>query len=148
MTIPKYITHASHTLSVLMALLISTTLLADPPATVATCEGIKAAYPIIGKKCTTEYNKINHAPANAQERLKTFKARVAVLQNFRKALLCNGMYGASKTDQQRFSSGEEGHLLALANLRVSMVAAGDPNIPAVYTINDLNSITIKKQQCK
>lgn len=134
--------------SVFIVLMISTVALADPPATVASCEGIEDAYPILGKKCAKEYSKINHAPGNAKERLKTFKARVAVLQIFRKALVCNGLYGASKSDQQRFISGEENHLIALANLRNSMVLAGDPVIPAAYTVDDLNKITMKKQQCK
>ena len=121
---------------------------AAPPATEATCAGIKAAYPILGTQCEKNYSQINHAPANATERAQTYRARLAVLIIFRKALLCNGMYGASTIVQQRFSSGEEGHIVALDGLRVSMVSAGDPNIPPAYSSDDLRRVTIKKQQCK
>jgi len=133
---------------ILIISLAPTGALADPPATVASCDGIKAAYPILGAPCAKQYEKINHAPANAAERLVTFNARVAVLQIFRKALLCNGIYGANKATQDRFKSGEDGHLTALANLRLAMVGAGDPNIPAAYTANNLKSIAMTKQQCK
>ncbi|WP_199026986.1 hypothetical protein [Ralstonia sp. ASV6] len=132
----------------LIVSLASTAALADPPATVASCEGIKDAYPILGTQCVNNYAKINHAPANAAERRETYFARVAVLQIFRKALLCNGMYGASKSAQQSFSSGEAGHLLALANLNAAMTGAGDPNVPALYAAGDLSSISINKTQCK
>lgn len=149
MIIPKYITHVRHTLLVLMALLISTTLLADPPATVATCEGIKAAYPILGKKCATEYAKVNHAPTNQQERAKSLKARVAVLTIFRKAYVCNGIFGARKPAQQAFIQEEEGHLTAVDNLINAMTAAGDPNIPDYDDIvKKLHKISMTKQQCK
>ncbi|WP_255987567.1 hypothetical protein [Chitinolyticbacter albus] len=121
---------------------------AAPPATVASCEGIGEAYPILGKQCATQYAKINHAPANAGERLTTFRARVAVLEIFRKALLCNGMYGATRSAQDRFQSGENGHLAALANLRVNMNALADPVIPAAYTHTKLNEVSINKPQCK
>ena len=121
--------------------------LAAPPATVASCEGIKAAYPVLGTQCENQYAKIKHAPAKPADRLTTFNARVAVLQIFRKALLCNGMFGASKSAQDRFKSGESGHLEALANLRVAMTKAEDPKIPAAYTADDLKSVTINKQQC-
>lgn len=67
---------------------------------------------------------------------------------FRKALLCNGMYGASKPAQQRFSSGEAGHLQALANLNAAMTIAGDPNVPVLYTASDLSDVSINKSQCK
>jgi hypothetical protein len=135
-------------LSIVTAALAPRAALAAPPATVATCDGIKAAYPILGTQCGTAYAKINHAPANATQRSDTYKARVAVVQIFQKALLCNGMYGASKSVQQKFSSGEEGHLTAISNLHTAMTTAGDPNVPALYTAADLKTITMKKQQCK
>lgn len=134
--------------SILIVSLAATAALAAPPATVASCEGIKAAYPILGTQCENQYSKINHAPANAEDRLTTFRARVSVLQIFRKTLLCNGMFGAAKSAQDRFKSGEDGHLAALTNLRQAMVAAGDLNIPPAYTADDLKAITINKQQCK
>jgi hypothetical protein len=131
-----------------IASLAATAALAVPPATVASCEGIQDAYPILGTQCANSYAKINHAPANAAERRETYSARLAVLQIFRKALLCNGMYGASKPTQQSFSSGEAGHLQALANLNAAMTTAGDANVPAAYTSTDLNSVSINKPQCK
>jgi hypothetical protein len=133
---------------ILAASLAPAPALAAPPATVATCEGIADAYPILGKQCATAYANINHAPGNAKDRLATFVARRTVLQIFQKALLCNGMYGASSSAQQAFSSAEDGHLQALANVRATMVAQGDPNIPAAYTRADLKSIKMTKQQCK
>jgi hypothetical protein len=57
------------------------------------------------------------------------------------------MYGATSPVQQLFKSGEQGHLTALANLRVAMTNNRDPNIPAAYTAADLKSISIRKQQC-
>ena len=132
----------------LIASLAATAALAVPPATVASCDGIKDAYPILGTQCANQYAKINHAPATAAERRETYAARIAVLEIFRKALLCNGMYNASKSAQQRFSSGEAGHLQALALLNVAMTGAGDPNVPALYTAADLNDVSINKQQCK
>jgi hypothetical protein len=135
-------------MAILIVYLAPTAALAGPPATVASCEGIKDAYPILGTQCGKQYEKISHAPANAEERLATFKARVSVLQIFRKALLCNGMFGAKKEAQDKFRSGEAGHLTALDNLRQAMGNANDPNIPPAYTADDLKSITIQKQQCK
>ncbi|KJJ95344.1 hypothetical protein UB44_19660 [Burkholderiaceae bacterium 26] len=132
----------------LIASLAATAALAAPPATVATCDGIKEAYQILGTQCANQYAKINHAPATAAERRETYAARIAVLEIFRKALLCNGMYNASKSAQQRFSSGEAGHLQALALLNAAMTGAGDPNVPALYTAADLNDVSINKQQCK
>ncbi|WP_024974514.1 hypothetical protein [Ralstonia pickettii] len=132
----------------LIASLAATAALAAPPATVASCDGIKDAYPILGTQCANHYAKINHAPATAAERRETYSARIAVLDIFRKALLCNGMYGASKPAQQRFSSGEAGHLQALANLNVAMTIAGDPNVPVLYTASDLSDVSINKLQCK
>jgi hypothetical protein len=134
--------------SILIASLAPTAALADRTATVASCEGIKAAYPILGTQCANQYKKINHTPANAADRLTTFNARVSVLQVFRKALLCNGIFNATKSVQDSFKSGEDGHLTALANLRTAMINAKDPNIPNPYGANDLKSISINKQQCK
>lgn len=128
--------------------LVPAAAIAAPPATVATCQGIKDAYPILGTQCENEYATINHAPTNAQDRLTSFGARKSVLQIFQKTLLCNGMYGAGTPAQQRFKNGEDGHLTALANLRVVMTTATDPNIPAAYTAADLKLISINKQQCK
>jgi hypothetical protein len=139
---------ASIAMSLLIVSFLPTAAHAAPPATVASCQGIKDAYPILGAQCETNYANINHAPANAQERSATFGARKTVLQIFRKAVLCNGMYGASASAQQSFKSGEPGHLQALANLRTAMGNANDPNIPPGYTAADLNAITIIKQQCK
>jgi hypothetical protein len=136
------------TVGSLIASLAATAALAAPPATVASCDGIKDAYPILGTQCANHYAKINHAPATAAERRETYSARIAVLDIFRKALLCNGMYGASKPAQQRFSSGEAGHLQALANLNAAMTIAGDPNVPVLYTASDLSDVSINKSQCK
>lgn len=121
---------------------------ANPPATVASCQGIKDAYPILGTQCANAYTKINHAPANAKDRLTTYNARISVLNIFRKALLCNGIYGAKQSDQQRFNSEEQGHLMAIKNLRTAMTNAHDPNIPDLYTSKNLNSIKVNKSQCK
>jgi hypothetical protein len=118
---------------------------ADPPATVATCAGIKAAYPILGTQCENNYAKVNHAPANAQQRLSTFQARKAVLIIFRKAALCNGLYGATTASQARFLSGEQGHVVALNALQAAQIAAADPT---VGTLPDLNDVSVTKQQCK
>jgi hypothetical protein len=134
--------------SILMTAMVPATALAAPPATVATCDGIKDAYPVLGTQCQNAYANINHAPVNAGDRLTSFKARKTVLEIFRKALLCNGMYGATKQAQTTFSQGETGHLTALANLRVAMTNAGDPTIPAAYVAADLNGVAINKQQCK
>ena len=134
--------------SVLVASLAPHAALAAPPATVATCNGIKSAYPILGTQCKNRYEQIRHAPANAGERRATFKARVAVLEIFRKALLCNGMYGANQAAQDSFRSEESAHLDHLENLRQAMENKGDPNVPAPYTADDLNLVTITKQQCK
>lgn len=131
-----------------LAWLGTTAARADPPATIANCAGIKDAYPILGTQCTTAYAKISHAPADADERLASFNARVAVLTLFRKALLCNGIFGASSQVQQRFKSGEQGHLAQLVQLRINMAANQDPNIPAAFTQQDLNQTSIRKQQCK
>ena len=135
-------------LSIVTVSLAPCAALAAPPATVASCDGIKAAYPILGKQCANSYGKISHAPNTAAKRLTSYKARVAVVQIFQKALLCNGMYGANQAAQQAFSQGEEGHLQAISDLHNAMMAAHDPSIPALYTEDDLKAITIKKQQCK
>jgi len=119
--------------------------LAAPPATVATCDGITDAYPVLGAQCKNNYAKINHAPANAEERLETYRARAAVLIIFRKVLLCNGMFGAGKNAQEIFRRGEAGHVIALNNLGAAMLLAGDPPPPAAPV---LENISINKQQCK
>lgn len=143
----KHITRSIYFL--LAILLLSTTALATPPATIASCEGIQDAYPILGKKCATEYAKINHAPANRNERAKTLKARIAVLTIFRKAYVCNGIWGATKSAQQRFISSEEGHLMAVDNLINAMTIAGDPNVPDYDDIvSKLHKVSMTKQQCK
>ena len=128
--------------------LASAAALASPPATVATCDGIKAAYPILGTQCASSYININHEPENAADRLKTYTARKDVMQIFRKVLLCNGMYGAAGPAQQQFKSEEEGHLKALEDLHKSMIKNGDPKVPALYTASDLKSVSMTKQQCK
>lgn len=122
--------------------------LAAPPATVASCAGIAAAYPTdLGPRCNSNYAKINHQPQDAAQRLQTYYTRVEVLKIFRKALLCNGLYGAGASAQQRFGSGENGHLQALANLYQNM--QNDPNRPAaLYTAADLKGIKMNKPQCK
>lgn len=121
---------------------------AAPPATVASCDGIKDAYPILGTQCANNYAKINHAPATPAERSETYYARVAVMEIFRKALLCNGLYGATTSAQQSFASGVNGHLQALGLLNTAMTNAHDPNVPAVYTDAKLQLITVNKPQCK
>lgn len=133
---------------VLITALASGAALAAPPATVATCQGITDAYPVLGAQCTNAYAKVSHNPGNATERAAAFRARIPVLQIFRKALLCNGMYGASSAAQRNFKAGEDGHIAALANLRAAMTNAGDANIPAAYTADDLRDSAINKQQCK
>jgi hypothetical protein len=115
---------------------------------VASCDGIKDGYPILGTQCANAYAGIDQAPANAAGRLARFGARKSVVQIFQMTLLCNGMYGATAAAQQRFKSGEEGHLKALADLRAAMSNAGDPNIPDAYTADDLKAIVMKKPQCK
>ncbi len=122
---------------------------AAPPATVASCEGIKDAYPILGTPCAGTYAKIHEERAGerAADRLEVFVARRTVMQIFRKALLCNGLFGASKSEQQSFKSKEGGHLTAIANLRTSMTANGDPDIPAAFTATELEA-SINKPQCK
>ncbi len=135
-------------ISLVLIFFTSSIAFAAPPATTASCAGIKQAYPILGTQCEKKYSNISHAPANEKQRLETFRARTAVLEIFRKAMLCNGLFGADKTAQQRFRSGEEGHLTALNNLRVAMDNAGDANLPAAYTAENLKAISIKKQQCK
>jgi hypothetical protein len=138
---------ASIAASILLVSLVPAAALAAPPATVATCAGIKDGYTTLGTQCQKAYEKINHGPANAADRLTSFNARKSVLETFQKALLCNGMYGATAAAQLNFKNGEQGHLMALANLRVAMTVAADPNIPAAYTVDDLKDISIKKQQC-
>ncbi|MDH5822884.1 hypothetical protein QFW77_07740 [Luteimonas sp. RD2P54] len=130
------------------ALLSPAASFAAPPATVATCDGIKEAYQVLGAQCTAAYGRIAHAPANAQQRLQSYRARIAVLEIFRKALLCNGMYGATADAQRRFASGEPGHLQAIANLHLAMTNAGDPIVPPLYTAGDLGDVSVTKQQCK
>ena len=136
-------------MSILIVSLAPTAALAAPPATVATCEGIKNAYLVLGTQCNKAYNKINHNPLNAAARLTTFRARVSVLQIFQKALLCNGLFGANSSSQQRFQNGETGHLTALTNLHTAMETNNDPNIPPAYGIMDLKLIKINnKMECK
>jgi hypothetical protein len=134
--------------SILVLALMPAAAFAAPPATVASCEGIKDAYPILGTQCVNTYASISHNPTTPAARHTSFGARKTVLQIFQKALLCNGMYGATAAVQQRFKSGEDGHLQALDNLRTAMKAAGDPDIPEAYEAKDLKSISINKQQCK
>lgn len=138
----------SVTMTIVVITLVPTTALAAPPATVASCGGIKNAYLTLGTQCATAYAGVDHQPDTAAGRLASFVARRTVLQIFQKALLCNGMYGASSAVQQLFKSGEEGHLTALANLRAAMKKNRDSNIPAAYLAADLKSISIRKQQCK
>jgi len=138
----------SVTLTIVLIALMPTTALAAPPATVASCSGIKNAYLTLGTQCATAYAGVDHQPDTVAGRLASFVARRTVLQIFQKALLCNGMYGASSAVQQLFKSGEEGHLTALANLRAAMENHSDPNIPAAYLAADLKNISIRKQQCK
>ncbi|SFG94015.1 hypothetical protein SAMN05518865_1247 [Duganella sp. CF458] len=147
---PKYfvVNLASIVMSLVLVAFMPTVALAAPPATVASCQGIKDAYPILGTQCENAYANINHAPGTAADRSTTFGARRTVLQIFRKALLCNGMYGATSQAQQLFRNGEQGHLDAIANLRTAMVAVPDPTIPTAFTATDLNAISMTKQQCK
>lgn len=134
-------------MSILMVSLVPAAALAAPPATVATCEGIKDAYLILGTQCGNFYATINHEPVNAADRSASFKARRSVLQIFQKALLCNGMYNATAAAQQLFKNGEQGHLTALANLHAAMLKAKDKGIPLAYTAADLKDVKINKQQC-
>lgn len=134
--------------AVLASQLLGSAAHADPPATVASCEGIKNAYQVLGTVCAKQYEKISHAPATSEERKTSYAARIAVIEIFRKALLCNGMYNASSALQSSFKSEEGGHLVAIANLHQAMVNAGDPSLPALYTESDLKKVAISKQQCK
>lgn len=133
--------------SILIVSLAPTVALTQSPATEASCAGIKAAYPILGQQCENQYNNINHAPANADQRYSTYNTRVSVVKIFNQALLCNGLLGANKQAQQKFRSAEDGHLTAIANLRTAMVNAHDKNIPNLFTKNDLPN-SINKAQCK
>ncbi|WP_045737943.1 hypothetical protein [Xanthomonas sp. MUS 060] len=123
---------------------------AQGPATEATCEGIKAAYPILGASCAKNYATIAKSKTlpelDSAQKLALYQARVAVMQTFRKALLCNGMAGANKAAQQRFQSGEPGHLEAINNLYTSMDPENRPK--KVFDADELNNISINKQQCK
>jgi hypothetical protein len=131
--------------TILLVSLAPTAASAAPPAVVATSDGIKAAYQVLGVQCENNYAKINHTPANRDQRAATFKARAAVLVIFRQALLCNGLYGATGAQQDRFRSGEDGHVTALTQLHTATITAGDPN-PG--NLPDLSSISMRKQQCK
>lgn len=136
-------------LSVLTVMVFSSVARAEPPAKTATCEGIKEAYTVLGTQCENTYELVNHNPTNAAERQQSYTARKTVLQIFQKALLCNGMYGATSAQQDRFKSGEAGHLQALEQLQQAMTNAGDPNVPETYTATLLkNDIKMTKQQCK
>lgn len=135
-------------ISALSISLAPTAVHAEPPATVATCPGIKAGYPILGTRCENNYAKIKRPPVNAEERLETYQARVAVMTIFRKALLCNAIYGAQQSIQNAFKGGEAGHLTAIKLLHDSMVANADPTIPDLFTADDLKSIKMTKQQCR
>jgi hypothetical protein len=128
--------------------LAATAVIAAPPATVPTCDGIRDAYPILGTQCKTNYAKIDHAPNTAKKRRQTFTARRTVLQIFRKASLCNMMYGMQGRALANFKSGEPGHLTALKNLRRTMKKKKDPNLPARYTAADLDNVSMTKRQCK
>ena len=132
---------------ILIVTLMPTIVLAEKPATKASCEGIAAAYPILGEQCENNSNKINHQPADASQRRQTFQARVTVMEIFRKAMLCNGMYGADERSQQPFKNQEKGHLEQLKNLHQAMINHKDPEVPEEYTVDNLRSVTIRKQQC-
>lgn len=134
--------------TLLLASFLSAAVFAGPPATVATCNGIADAYPILGVQCKKAYERIRHVPKTALERSESFDARKHVLVIFRKVLLCNGMFKATNAMQQQFKSGEENHLRAIANLRQSMVNEGDKNVPETFTEDDLFKVAIKQQQCK
>lgn len=152
-TLPQLPARTKHVVvhlgSIVMALLmvsfVPTAAHAAPPATTATCQGIKDAYPILGTQCENTYAKINHAPLTPADRLTSYAARKAVLEIFRQASICNGMFGATSQAQQSFKSGEPGHLTAIANLHVAM---GSPATPAAYTVTDLDKVKINKPQCK
>lgn len=121
---------------------------AQPPAVTNTCEGIKAAYPVLGAQCTKAYKRVNHNPTSEDERYSAYRARKSVLEIFRKAYLCNGYYDASRSSQDRFKSGEDGHIQQLNQLIASMVNAGDQHQPPNFSRRDLSGVSIKKKQCK
>ena len=123
----------------------------------------------MGTQCERQYEKIDHAANTTKKRVNTFKARLSVLQIFRKAVLCNGMYGARRSDQARFNAREEGHIDAINNLLTNMKHEGDMSKRAARALedrykdmqtdeagnfreydflSDLQSISIRKQQCK
>lgn len=131
----------------LMFFFAPTAALATPPATVASCAGIKDAYPNLGTQCAAQYANVDHAPANATARRVTFEARRAVMVIFRQAALCNGIHGASTDAQRSFLSGEAGHLEALENLRRSMVNRGDNPLPEEFDIKKLGEIAINDNTC-
>lgn len=135
------------TLLALVILLSSTKLMATQPyAEVASCAGIRQAYPVLGAKCIKQYEKIEYAPASEQQRKETFKARKLVTITLRKALLCNEFYSASIAAQHQFKSSEAGHLTALDYLRNRMKNLQDSNLYQ-YQLPDLSAVSIKKQQC-
>ncbi len=133
---------------VLSGSLLTSEVHAAQPATVATCSGIKSAYPILGERCKKSYEQISHSPKNKKERALSFKSRKVVLKIFRQALLCNGMNNATSIMQKRFISAEDGHLEALDNLNQQIIRADGQNPNPVYSKQDLKNITINKQQCK
>ncbi|UGQ47600.1 hypothetical protein [Massilia endophytica] len=140
---------ASIAMPLLIAFVLPTTAYAGGPATDPSCEGIQAAYPILGTQCENAYKRINHSPSTPDERFATFTARKTVLQIFRKAAVCNAVvYDTPSSEQQRFLRDEPGHLEALTNVRDAMVNANDRNIPPEFTIRDLREIRMTRQQCK
>ena len=151
--------------------LVPAVVLATPPATDASCAGIKNAYPILGTQCQSTYGKINHSISTKdlekfdtqklQDTYKalqdTYKARAQVMEIFKKATLCNGMYGADKAAQVRFTGAEAGHLNALAELYTNMKKVQEEatkkklkleKLPPEYTKARLSEVTISKGQCK
>ncbi|QJR15085.1 hypothetical protein [Usitatibacter palustris] len=145
---PRAASLAGAVLAILAATLAPTAALAVPPAKEPTCAGIKDAYDVLGIQCGKQYEKITHNPGNAKDRLASYKARIAVMEIFRKAYLCNGMFGATSKQQEKFKLAEPGHLQAIAALNINMINQGDPNVPAVYTANDLDTVKITKINCK
>lgn len=133
---------------ILSGALITSGVYAGEPAATASCSGIKAAYPILGEQCKKSYDKINHSPGNKKARALSFKSRKSVLKIFRQALLCNGMNNATSIMQERFISAEDGHLEALENLNTQIINLDGHNPNPVYTKQDLQKLTINKQQCK
>jgi len=127
-----------------------------PVARQPNIESVKGAFPILGQRMETEYEKIEHVlPAGAplEDLVSTYKARLKVLTMFQQVVLANGINGLRKS--QDFKEGEEGHIEALLNLADRIEAiTGIGNLPKGVMTTErevrqyLGKVKITKQQMK